>query len=551
MPNARIPDRRLAGGKLVRRALRGIQRWPSSGISYPVNGLVQRKETQVLSYTRPALLTRPSVVAPQQPLIIVSNRGPVEYYYDVIGQLRRRQARGGVASALTSVVNSAPISWIASAATEADREVALAGDLLNVGEGTQLRLVAPPREAYDLYYGTFCNPVLWFLQHSMWDRLERPDARREAVDAWEHGYLPVNQAIAEVAAGEFRRGRNCGSVMFHDYHLYAAPLFLRNLCPGAALQHFIHIPWPGLEAWQNLPRQIVDSIFEGLLANDSVVFQTEKWAQDFLLTCWAFFPNARVDFTDGVVTYRGRRTKVSVNPISVDVFDLRSQLSAPEARPYFASLAAEAAEKTVVRVDRLDPSKNIDVGFRAFDLLLQSHPEWAGRVRMLSFLVPSRESIPEYRSYADRVLALADEINARHGTKAWTPIKLFYEHNRLQALVALSLYDVLMVNPLIDGMNLVSKEGPVLNRRDGALVLSEAAGSFEELRGGAIGVAPEDVEATAAALHAALTLPEGERRERAAILRRAVLKHDIGRWLQVQLEDLASINDTKPAPAAA
>jgi len=149
------------------------------------------------------------------------------------------------------------------------------------------------------------------------------------------------------------------------------------------------------------------------------------------------------------------------------------------------------------------------------------------------------------------VFALADEINARHGTKAWTPIKLFYEHNLLQALVALSLYDVLMVNPLIDGMNLVSKEGPVLNRRDGALVLSEAAGSFEELRGGAIGVAPEDVEATAAALHAALTLPEGERRERAAILRRAVLKHDIGRWLQVQLEDLASINDTKPAPAAA
>ncbi len=505
----------------------------------------------MLSYTRPALLTRPTVEVPQQPLLIVSNRGPVEFYHDATGRLRRRQASGGVASALTSVANSAPVSWIATAAGEADREVALAGAPLDVGDGTQLRLVAPPREAYDLYYGTFCNPMLWFLQHSMWDRLERPDARGEALYAWEHGYLPVNQAIAEVVAGEFRSGRNCGSVMLHDYHLYAAPLFIRNLCPGAALQHFIHIPWPGLEAWQDLPRQIVDSIFEGLLANDSVVFQTEKWAQDFLLTCWAFFPSARIDFTDGVVTYRGRRTKVSVNPISVDVFDLRSQLSTPEAQPYFGSLGAETAEKTIVRVDRLDPSKNIDAGFRAFDRLLQSHPEWAGRVRMLSFLVPSRGSIPEYRSYADEVFALADEINARHGTKNWKPIKLFYEHNRLQALVALSLYDVLVVNPLIDGMNLVSKEGPVLNRRDGALVLSEAAGSFEELRGGAIGVAPEDIEGTANALHTALTLPEVERRERAALLRRAILKHDIGRWLQVQLEDLASIDDTKPAPAAA
>ncbi len=503
------------------------------------------------TYTRPALYTRPSILAPQQPLLIVSNRAPVEYYHDDAGRLRRRPARGGVASALTSVANSTPVSWIASAASEADRDVALAGGLVDFGQGASLRLVAPPREAYDLFYSTFCNPMLWFLQHSLWNRLRRPDPRAEALHAWEHGYLPVNQAIAEVAAGEFRSGRNCGSVMLHDYHLYAAPLFIRNLCPGAALQHFIHIPWPGLEAWQDLPRQIVDSICEGLLANDSVVFQTEKWAQDFLLTCWAFFPAARVDFTEGIVTYRGRRTRVSVNPISVDVFDLRSQLSSPEARPYFASLTAETAVKTIVRVDRLDPSKNVDAGFRAFDRLLQSHPEWLGRVRMLSFLVPSRESIPEYRSYAEQVIALADEINARHGTKSWAPIKLFYEHNRLQALVALSLYDVLMVNPLIDGMNLVSKEGPVLNRRDGALVLSEAAGSFEELRGGAIGVDPEDIEATADALHTALTLPEGERRERAALLRRAVLKHDIGRWLQVQLEDLASINDTKPAPAAA
>jgi trehalose 6-phosphate synthase len=340
-------------------------------------------------------------------------------------------------------------------------------------------------------------------------------------------------------------------VMLHDYHLYAAPLFIRNLCPNATLQHFIHIPWPSLETWQELPRQIVDSICEGLLSNDSVVFQTQKWAQDFLLMCWAFFPGAHVDFSEGIVTYRGRRTRVSANPISVDVFDLRSQLSAPEARPYFSRLAAETAEKTIVRVDRLDPAKNIAAGFKAFDLLLRQHPEWSRRVRMLSFLVPSRAGIPEYQSYTEDVFALADEINARHGSGGWTPLKIFYEHDRLQALVALSLYDVLMVNSLVDGMNLVSKEGPVLNRRDGALVLSEAAGSFDGLREGALPIRPDDVEHTAQALFRALTLSEGERRERAAVLRRAVLRHDISRWLQVQLDDLATIDDIKPAPAAA
>jgi trehalose 6-phosphate synthase len=504
----------------------------------------------VISYRRPALNSSPKI-APHQPLLIVSNRGPVEYYYDDLGHLRRRGASGGVATALTSLANSAPISWVASAGNAADREVAMNGAAVDFGEGTRLRMVAPHKDAYDLFYGTFCNPILWFLQHSMWDRLSRPDIRSEALHAWENGYLPVNQSFAEVVASEFRSPRNCGAVMLHDYHLYAAPMFIRNLCPNATLQHFIHIPWPSLEAWQELPRQIVDSICEGLLSNDSVVFQTEKWAQDFLLMCWAFFPSSRVDFTEGIVSYRGRRTRVSANPISVDVFELRSQLSSPEARPYFSKLAAETAEKTIVRVDRLDPSKNVAAGFKAYELMLQDHPEWIGKTRMLSFLVPSRDSIPEYRSYAEKVFALADEINDRFSTRDWTPIKIFYEHNRLQALVALSLYDVLMVNSLADGMNLVSKEGPVLNRREGALMLSEAAGSFEELREGALPVQPEDIEGTAQTLHMALSLSEGERRERAAFLRRAVLRHDIGRWLQVQLDDLSAIDDIKPTPAAA
>lgn len=484
-------------------------------------------------------------------LLIVSNRGPVEYYVDDAGRLCVRPAGGGVATALASVANSRAASWIAGAASPVDRMLAGDGRTIHLGEGNRLRLVAPPSEAYDLFYGTFCNPILWFLQHSLWDRLRWPSPGEEALHAWERGYLPVNQAFAEAVADELDGGVRPPRVMLHDYHLYAAPLFLRNLCPGVALQHFIHVPWPGPEAWEQLPPVIVQSICEGLLANNSVVFQTQSSIQNFLLTCRAFLPDAQMDFSEGAVVYRNRRTQVWANPISVDVFDLRARLSSEEAHLYYEKLTRETGERTIVRVDRLDPSKNVAAGFQAFDLLLQRHPEWVGRVKFLAFLVPSRTGIPEYRAYAEEVFGLVEDINARHGKAEWTPITVFHEHNRLQALVALSLYDVLVVNPLCDGMNLVSKEGPVVNGRDGVVVLSVSAGSFAELWEGALPVWPEDVEGTSEALHAALSLPEVERRERALRLREAVFRHDLDRWLRLQLQDLFAVEAAEPAPVGA
>jgi trehalose 6-phosphate synthase len=509
-----------------------------------------RKDQKVQTH-KPMLIWRSGSEGSLSPLIVVSNRAPIEYYYDDEGGLRRRLTAGGVATALTSISNSLPVTWVASACSPADRVVAADNRPLALGEENSLRLVAAPAEAYDLFYNTFCNPLLWFVQHSLNHELQGRDLAREALHAWEHGYLPVNQAIAEAVAAELQASDGCGSVMLHDYHLYAAPLFIRNLCPEAALQHFVHVPWPCLDAWQQIPRQIVDSIVEGLLATDSLVFQTESSAQEFLLTCWALFPQARVDFNSGSVIYRGHHTRVWANPMSVDVFDLRSRLSSPEARPYFDRLEGEAAERTIVRIDRLDPSKNIHAGLEAFDLMLRNHPEWLGRVTFLSFLVPSRTEIPEYRDYGERVFSLVKDINARHGRAGWTPVKVFYEHDRLQSLVALSLYDVLLVNSVADGMNLVSKEGPVLNRRDGAMLLSVTAGSYQELREGALAVWPDNVEGTADALHRALNMTPEERRDRATLLRRAVLRHDFSRWLELQLEDLTAIESIKPAPAAA
>jgi trehalose 6-phosphate synthase len=473
------------------------------------------------------------------PLLIVSNRGPVEYYRDRAGAIHSRRAGGGLATALAAVAQARQLTWVASPVTQADREMAGREHVSEFAEARRLRLVSTPRHVYDLFYGAFCNPLLWFLQHSLWHALRRRDPAAEALASWAHGYLPVNEAFGEEVADELLR-TGARQVMLHDYHLYHAPEVVRRLVPDAALQHFVHIPWPSADEWAVLPRAITESLCRGLLANDSVVFQTGQSVRHFVETCATYLRGASA--ADGGVRYHGRRTRVWANPISVDVADLRARLASARARPYRERLAHEAGERTIVRVDRLDPSKNVIAGFQAFDAFLHRYPRWKGRVRFLAFLVPSRASIPEYRAYTQESLAAAEAINTRHGRRGWQPVQVFHENNRLQALAAMSIYDVLLVNPYRDGMNLVSKEGPVVNERDGVLVLSRTAGAYGELEEGALPVEPEDVAGTAEAIHAAIVMPLAERRRRAAILRRAVELHDLEDWLRGQLDDLRAID---------
>ncbi|MGD0765114.1 MAG: trehalose-6-phosphate synthase [Dehalococcoidia bacterium] len=473
------------------------------------------------------------------PLIVVSNRGPFEHHRDGDGKLMRCPTGGGVATALSSLLSHRALTWIAGPVSETDRELVSQGfDSTPLDSRHRLRFASAGAGSYDLFYGTFANPILWFLQHSLWDRLERPNLQQEIVRSWENGYLPVNEAFADAVAGEIERVGGAPYVMLHDYHLYVAPLFIRDRHPDVLLQHFTHIPWPGPEAWSKLPESIVELICEGLLANDSVSFQTEESKQNFSLTCLAFLPGVSVNLDGSEIAYRGRSARVSANPISVDPFGLRRLLASPEVGAYRQAIRNGGGMKTIVRVDRLDPSKNEVGGFQAFDLLLTQHPEWIERVRLLAFLVPSRSGIPEYRHYKDEVFALIDSINGRYATAHWRPITVFYEENRPQAFAALADYDTLLVNSLADGMNLVAKEGPVLNQRDGVVVLSTKAGAFRELKDAALPIEPEDIEGTAAALQRALLMSPEERRKRAQMLRRTVARHDISRWLEVQMADL-------------
>jgi trehalose 6-phosphate synthase len=485
-------------------------------------------------------------------LIMASNRGPVEHAFDENGRIRRRDAAGGVATALANVARSQPVTWVASAASEADRAVAILGQPVPIGPESRLKLINLPDSTFDPFYHSFCNPILWFLQHSLPELLANRDLPRESLQAWHEGYLPANQAFAEAIVEEIASHGSDVRVMLHDYHLYLAPRLIRAACPSAALQHFLHIPWPSPAGWRHLPEALVRRICIGLLGNDSIVFQTEASVEAFLSTCRTYLGDrATVSERQGCIEHLGQTTFVWANPISVDAAELRALRQSPELSQYREALAAPAGVKTIVRVDRLDPAKNVADGFEAYEFMLRRHPNLRGKVRFLAFLIPSRGTVPEYREYTARVLALADAVNRRYGTPDWQPVQVSHENNRIRALAALTFYDVLLVNSVADGMNLVSKEGALLNECDGVLALSEAAGSFVELQHAALRVNPHDIVDTANTLYRALTMCASERRERAAALREAILNHQTSDWLRQQLRDLAISEHMKRIEAGA
>src|ERR1041385_7658491 len=175
------------------------------------------------------------------PIILMSSRGPIEFSTGEDGRLIQRRADGGVATVLGAVASTTDTTWLAGARSEADRIAAVAGDAITVGQGSRLRLIDCPQDIEDAH-NEFCNTVLWFLQHSMLERLDIEDFGAYALQGWYNGYLPMNRAYASALARETHD--DVQSVMIHDYHLYAAPRFIRERFPSAFLQHFVHIPWP-------------------------------------------------------------------------------------------------------------------------------------------------------------------------------------------------------------------------------------------------------------------------------------------------------------------
>lgn len=482
----------------------------------------------------------------QRRLILASNRGPVEYYFTEDRRLQARRSSGGVVTALSGISKYIELDWIASAMGEGDRQVAreAPGGRVKVplaGEKLYLRFVVSPRNTYHKFYSIICNPLLWFLQHYMWNSSRTPNIDHVVYNAWESGYVPVNQAFAQAVIDEVVESESPPIILLNDYHLYLVSAYIRKQLPDSVIQHFIHVPWPSPRYWQLLPDFMRQTILRSLCTADIVGLQTEWDVQSFLHCCQAFIDVADIDYRSRTVRINDHIVRVKAYPISIDVAGLKKLVSSARLQEYEEKLHHLYGEQTIVRVDRAEPSKNILRGFRAFDMLLERYPQFLGKVKFIAFLVPTRTHLKQYQRYMQEVMQLIETINDKYGNEDWHPIDFFYENNYIQAMAGMRAYDVLLVNAVIDGMNLVAKEGPTVNNRDGVLVLSETIGACEQLGENALTVAPTDLEGTTQALYKALTMPPGERRKRAAKLKKSIEEEDIANWLLHLLEDAINL----------
>jgi len=482
------------------------------------------------------------------PLVLVSNRGPVTYQDD--GSVKR--GSGGLVTALTGLASHRDAVWIASAMSRGDVEVTRehGGRPFEVEEPEgglfRVRFVESDDEAYDRFYNIIANPLLWFIQHYLWDQSNAPDIRRHEVEAFEHGYKAVNEDLARALLEEIE-GLEAPVVMVHDYHLYTLPAIIRREKPDVFLHHFIHIPWTQSDAWKVLPAKMRDEIFHGLLANDIVGFHTRSYRRNFLQCCRDLL-ELDVDMDAGVVhSGDGHETWVRAYPLPIDYEATQAIGRRPRVRELEDGLLRRRREFSILRVDRADLSKNVLRGFTGFDIFLEQHPEFIERITFTAQLMPSRTDVPEYAEYLERIEALVAVVNHRHGTTDWMPIDLKLRDDLDEAVASYKHYDVMMVNAMFDGMNLVAKEGPLVNERDGVSILSENTGAHEELGEFALSVNPFDVQELSDAIYTALTMSAEERRRRARGLKEIVTSRDPGDWIDDQIDDIRK----KARPGAA
>ena len=392
------------------------------------------------------------------------------------------RGRRRLVTALKGLVHHRDALWVASAMTEADAEVSRSHGGRSFecevdGTDYRLRLVETDPEAYDPFYNVVANPLLWFIQHYLWDLSNAPDIRRQEVDAYEQGYSVVNEDLARAVLDEVE-GVDDAVVMLHDYHLYTAPRVIRRARPDLFLHHFVHIPWTQPDAWRVL-RDMREDIYEGMLSNDIIGFHTRAYRRNFLF-CRELF-GLPVDEENGVVRFEGRDVWVRAYPLPISAESFQRTAQRPAVHQYEREILRRRREHLILRVDRADLSKNVLRGFTAFDLFLEQHPEFREGVTFIAQLMPSRQDVPEYAEYLEKIEALVAVVNHRHGTTDWMPIDLRLRENLEEAIAAYKHYDLLMVNAMFDGMNLVAKEGPLVNERHGVSLLSENTGAHEEL----------------------------------------------------------------------
>lgn len=470
-------------------------------------------------------------------VVVVSNREPC-LHERTAGGIEMVRPASGLVTALEPIVRATRGIWVAHGSGSADRLVTdEKGRITITPEDPQytLRRVWMTKKEENGYYYSISNRALWPLCHIAYTR---PFFSR---DDWEL-YKTVNQRFCEAILDEIRG--EPAVVFIQDYHLALLPRMLRNERPDLKLVHFWHIPWPNREAFRIFPWG--EELLDGLLGNDILGFHIQYHCNNFMDTVDRGI-EAMVDYEHFRIQRGGHPTHIRAFPISVDFRqigrDIASQRVAENRQRFIRELGEEVLQtRLYVGVDRLDYTKGIAERIQGFDIMLKRYPDLAGKVTLLQLAAPTRMHLEEYRTVSDEIEQRVDEINWRHQTDGWVPIRfLRAHHDYYSVLAAYGMADVLMVTSLHDGMNLVAKE--FLSARtdeDGVLLLSRYTGASRELPD-ALLVNPFDVDEVADAMHRAFHMTEKERKMRMRRLRRNVRRNTIFDWGLRIFEELETV----------
>ncbi|HEX9529529.1 MAG TPA: trehalose-6-phosphate synthase [Acidimicrobiales bacterium] len=448
---------------------------------------------------------------PTSDLVVVSNRGPVSFTHGPAGELVSHRGGGGLVSLMAPALGDTDALWVSAAMTDGDRAAA-AGARVEA-EGFRLWPVSVDPEEYRQFYDVIANATLWFTHHGLHDLPRRPRFDRRWHEAWE-AYVAVNarfaDAVAEVAA-------DGATVLVQDYHLTLLGTRLAKERPDVRSVHFHHTPFADPRELRVLPDAVAEQVLTGLAGHGACGFHSRRWAAAFEACCREVL---------------GQSPPTFVSAAASDAASLRAIASAPAAADARARLDEMAGDRLLlVRVDRIELSKNLLRGFLAFEEALASSPGLRGRVVFGAFCYPSREGLIDYLAYRQEVEGLVARINETWGDADWTPIVLDETDDYPRSVAALARADAILVNPVRDGLNLVAQEAVLVNDRLAPLVLSHETGVWDQLGDGAIGINPFDVSATAEAIVAALEMPAHERQVRADKLRAIAGRRRPADWL--------------------
>src|SRR5882757_75527 len=471
------------------------------------------------------------------PLIVASNRGPLSIVAVDDGDDEVRRGGGGLVSGMQAALSATPDAvWICAALNDRERGMArratsgrlsevpavadaLAGDF-------DVRMLPIDALTFRQSYNGIANSTLWFALHMLYEPARSPVFDQAWRRQWA-SYVRYNRAFAEAIAAEAADG---ATVMVQDYHLLLAPRMLRELRPDVRIGHFTHTPWVPPEYFRMLPDDVVRDLLDGLLGAHLIGFHTDRWARHFADCCTELLG-------------RAPGSRLEVFPLSTDADELHERAHERDVNRAVRGLRDTVGDRKVIgRVDRTELSKNVLRGLLAYRELLRTRPEWHDRVVHVVYNYPSREDLPEYREYTAAVERLAREIDDEFSTDDWTPLVLEIADDYPGSLATMRRSDVIFVNSVRDGMNLVVLEAIVVSERDPAVVLSRDAGAAETLGEDALLVNPFDVSETAAALHPALAMPEDERLARAQRLRKKAVALPPAPWFRAQLDALARIS---------